>query len=226
MIRDNDELTEVLKTVKPDLEARINSGNYYSLAMVHGGWIRFFSRDPVFVPADLKRQKVGSVPSEPELAQAFRAMGYQVVPVEQSRLLIALNGGSIDAVYQSPIITGVNQYFGPAKNMSSVYIAPFMAGIVLNKHAWQSIPDRYKPELIRITRKAGLDIEASLLKLENDAISTMTRHGLKTNQITPQQQQLWYEDVQRALPGLLGTTFDRSTFNKIDGILKNYRSRR
>jgi TRAP-type C4-dicarboxylate transport system substrate-binding protein len=226
LIRDNDELNEVLKTVKPDLEARINSGNYFSLAMIHGGWVRFFSRDPVVVPADLKKQKVGTFPSEPELAQAFRSMGYQVVSVDQNRLLIALNGGSIDALYMSPILTGVNQYFGTAKNMASINIAPFMAGIVLNKHAWQSIPDRYKPELIRLTRKAGLDIEASLLKLENDAIATMLRNGLKIHQVTPQQQQLWQDDVQKALPSLLGTTFDRATLNKIERILRDYRGRR
>ncbi|MDR1929309.1 MAG: TRAP transporter substrate-binding protein DctP [Treponema sp.] len=225
-IRDSGELNEVLKAVKPDFEARINSGNYYSLIMINGGWVRFFSRDPVFVPSDLKRQKVGTSPSEPELAQAFKAMGYRIEPVDQTRLLIALNGGSIDAIYQSPILTAGYQYFGVAKNMASINIAPFMAGIVLNKHAWQSIPDQYKPELIRLTKKAGLEIEASLLKLENDAIATMSKHGLKINQVNPQQQQIWYDDANRVVPALLGSTFDRATYNKIDGILREYRRKR
>jgi TRAP-type C4-dicarboxylate transport system substrate-binding protein len=122
------------------------------------------------------------------------------------------------------------QLFGAAKNMASINIAPFMAGIVLNKQAWQSIPDRYKPELLRLTRKAGLEIEASLLKLENDAVTNMTRHGLKTHQITVQQQQLWYNEIQQALPKLLGNgpdkPFDRTTFSKIERILRNYRGRK
>ncbi|MDR2072334.1 MAG: TRAP transporter substrate-binding protein DctP [Spirochaetaceae bacterium] len=225
LIRNDAELTEVLKTVKKDFEAQINSQNYFSLALIRGGWIKFFSRNPVFVPADLKIQKVGSIPSEPELAQAFRIMGYQVVMVDQSRLLIALRGGSIDAVYQSPMAAAGFQLFGAAKNMAAINIAPFMAGIVLNKHAWNSIPDRYKNELIRVTQRIGVEIESSLLKLENDAIRQMKNYGLVENQINSRQQQEWYNDMARVTPNLLGTTFNRAMYTKIDGILRSYRSR-
>jgi TRAP-type C4-dicarboxylate transport system substrate-binding protein len=226
LIRDADEFAEVFKTLKPELEAKINSGNYYSLALVRGGWVKIFSRNPVFVPSDLKRQKVGSIPSEPELAQVFRTMGYQVVMVDEKRLLVALNGGSIDAVYQSPIASAGFQYFGVAKHMASINIAPFMGAVVLNKHAWESIPEQYRDEIARITRRIGSEIEASLLRLENDAISTMVKHGLVINTVSNQQAQMWYDDMSRAVPALLGTTFDRAIYAKIEGILKKYRGER
>jgi TRAP-type C4-dicarboxylate transport system substrate-binding protein len=225
LIRDEDELTEVLKTLKPEMEAKINSGNYYSLAMVHGGWVKFFSRSPVYTPSDLKKQKVGSFPSEPELAQVFRTMGYQVVVVEQNQVLVALNGGSIDAIYQSPIASAGFQYFGIAKNMASINIAPFMGSIVLNKRAWESIPAQYRDELARISRRIGSEIETSLLQLESDAISTMKKHGLVENQINGQQAQQWYDDMTKATPNLLGSSFDRATYAKIEGILKTYRGK-
>jgi TRAP-type C4-dicarboxylate transport system substrate-binding protein len=226
LIRNDDEFVEVFKTIKPEMEAKINAGNYYSLALVRGGWVKFFSRSPVFVPADLKRQKVGSVPSEPELAQVFRAMGYQVVIVDEKRILVALNGGSVDAVYQSPISSAGFQYFGVAKHMASINIAPFMGAIVLNKHAWESIPEQHRDAVARITRRIGSEIEASLMQLENDAVSTMVKHGLVINTVNNQQAQQWYDDVAKAVPSLLGTTFDRATYAKIEGILKNYRSGR
>ncbi|MCL1814613.1 MAG: TRAP transporter substrate-binding protein DctP [Treponema sp.] len=225
LIRNDAELDEVLRNVKDEFEAKINAKNYYSLALVKGGWVKLFSRNPIFVPADLKRQKVGSIPSEPELAQAFRAMGYQVVAVEQNRLLIALNGGAIDAVYQSPIFTAGAQYFGVAKNMASINIAPFMGGIILNKQAWESIPVQHRSELIRVTRRIALELESSLLKLEVETVRQMKNNGLRENQISPQQLEEWYNDTARALPSLLGSTFDRAMYNKIDGILRNFRSR-
>jgi TRAP-type C4-dicarboxylate transport system substrate-binding protein len=225
LIRNDAELTEVLRNVKGDFEAKINSQNYFSLALVRGGWVKFFSRTPVFVPSDLKRQKVGSMPSEPELAQAFRTMGYQVVMVDQNRILIALRGGSIDAVYQSPIAAAGFQFFGVAKNMASINIAPFMGGIVLNKHAWESIPSQYRGELTRVTQRVGAEIERSLLKLENDAIRQMKSYGMTENQISPRQQQEWYDDMNRVIPSLLGATFNQAMYHKIDGILKAYRSR-
>ena len=225
LIRSDAELDEVLRVIKPEFEAKINAKNYYAMALVKGGWVKFFSRNPVFVPADLKRQKVGSIPSEPELAQAFRQMGYQVVMVEHNRTLIALNGGTIDATYQSPIFAAGAQYFGVAKNMASINIAPFMGGIILNKQAWESIPQQYRSELTRVTRRIGAELEASLLKLEAETIRLMKNNGLKENLINAQQLKEWYDDSAKALPALIGTTFDRAMYNRIDGILKAYRSR-
>jgi TRAP-type C4-dicarboxylate transport system substrate-binding protein len=225
LIRNDDELNEVLKTLKPDLEAKINAQGYYPLALARGGWVRFFSKSPVLVPSDLKRQKIGTDPQEPGLAQVFKTIGYQTVPVEANRILIALNGGTIEAIYQSPIAAGGFQYFGVAKHMSSIYIAPFMGGIVINQRTWDQIPAQYKPDLIRITKRIETEIEASLRQLESDAITTMQRHGLIINQASPQQEQLWYADMEKAIPALIGTTFDRATYNKIDSILKVYRNR-
>ena len=225
LIRNDAELDEVLRVIKPEFEALINSKNYYAMALVKGGWVRFFSRNPVYVPADLKKQKVGSSPLEPELAQVFRQMGYQVVMVESNRTLIALNGGAIDATYTSPIFAASAQYFGVAKNMASINIAPFMGGIVLNKQAWESIPAQYRSELTRVTRRVGGELETSLLRLESDTIRLMKNNGLKENQINTQQLQEWWDDAAKATPSLLGSTYDRATYNRIEGILKNYRSR-
>ena len=142
LIRNDEELAVVLYALRPDLEATINSQNYFSMAIVKSGWVRVFSKEPVFVPADLKRMKLGSDPQEPAMNQVFKSMGYQVVSVESNRLLIAMNGGAIDAIYNSPIISAGFQFFGVAKNMASLNVAPFLGGIVINKHTWEMIPPR------------------------------------------------------------------------------------
>ncbi|WP_010260981.1 TRAP transporter substrate-binding protein DctP [Treponema primitia] len=227
LFRNDDELTAVFDVIKPDLEAKINSKDYYSMALVRGGWIKIFSKEPVFVPADLKRMKVGSDPQEPAMTQAFKSMGYQVVPIEANRTLIALNGGTIEAIYVSPIASAGMQYFGVAKNMSTVNIAPFLGGIVMNKHTWEMIPEQHRAEILKITRRIGMEIETSLAQLESDAITTMTRHGLVINDLNSRQQQEWYDDLEKAIPALLeGATFDRTTYDKINGLVKTHRGGR
>jgi TRAP-type C4-dicarboxylate transport system substrate-binding protein len=227
MVRTDDEFDVILRNVKPEIEAKINSQNYHALALVKAGWVKIFSRNPVFVPADLKRQKLGSINSEPELAQAFRSMGYQVTLVDSNRILIALNGGTIDAIYMSPIFAAGAQYFGVAKNMASINISPFMGGIVLNKRAWESIPAKYRDDLTVVTKRIADEMEASLLRLENQTVRQMKNNGLKENQLNSQQQQEWENDAIRAAPGLIGGgIFDRAMYNRIDGILNTYRSSR
>ena len=57
-------------------------------------------------------------------------------------------------------------------------------------------------------------------------IKTLGNYGLKVNQLSPQQEQLWYDEIGRAMPGLVGTVFDRKVYERVETILKNYRNGR
>jgi TRAP-type C4-dicarboxylate transport system substrate-binding protein len=226
LIRNNTELDLVLNNLKPDLEERINREGFFTLAWSKAGWVRFFSKAPVFVPADLKRQKLGTNEQEPALMDAFKAMGYQMVPVAMNQVLVYLNGGMIDAVYQSPVNVGGLQIFGVAKNMASINIAPFMGGIVMNQAAWRAIPERHKPALLRIAKQLEKELDTSIQQLEAEAIAAMLRYGLVVNEVSPAQEQLWYEDVNRVIPPLLGSTFNRELYGRIETLLRDHRNRR
>jgi TRAP-type C4-dicarboxylate transport system substrate-binding protein len=146
-----------------------------------------------------------------------------MVPVDMNDVLVSLNGGMIDAVYQSPIAVAGSQLFGIAKNMSSVNLAPFMGGIIMNRTAWRRIPDKYKEEIMRICKRIEGEIDGSISRLEVDAISTMTRYGLVINQPSPQQEKEWFDDIQRHESELAGPIFNRELYQKISAILAEYR---
>jgi TRAP-type C4-dicarboxylate transport system substrate-binding protein len=226
LIRNDEELAAVLQVLKPELEAKINEKDFFTLAWANSGWVKIFSKAPVFVPGDLKRQKVGTNKDSPELTQAFKSMGYQMVPLNMSDILIALNSGMVEAVYQSPVYVGGMQLFGVLKNMASINLAPFMGGIILNQRAWRSVPDQYKPQLQTISRRIASEIDDSISRLEASAVKIMTGYGLVVNQVNAEQEQFWYKDVEQVMPTLLGTVFDRDLYTKIGDILQKYRSRR
>jgi TRAP-type C4-dicarboxylate transport system substrate-binding protein len=223
LIRNDDELNLVLDQVKPELKARIEAKGFYPLAWAKSGWVKIFSKDPVFVPADLKKQKLGTSGDTKELNQAFKAMGYQLVPVDLNDVIMALNSGRVEAVYQSPLSAGAYQLFGLAKNMTSINIAPFMGGVIINKTAWRSIPDQYKPKILEICEQIEREIGGAITNLEDNATKTMKAHGLVVNNITPEQQKIWFDDVNRVMPSLLGKSFDRNLYQKIDSIVQNHR---
>jgi TRAP-type C4-dicarboxylate transport system substrate-binding protein len=226
VIHNDAELDAVLQVLKPKLEAKITEKGYVPLILSKVGWARIFSKTPVFVPGDLKRLKMGTPPESPEVTQALKSMGYQMVQVNLNDLLIALSSGMIEAVYQSPIYVGGMQIFGVAKNMVSINLAPIMGGIVLNQRSWRSIPDQYKPQLLAVSQRIALEIEASLNRLEEAVIKTMTSYGLVINHPSPEQEQLWYKDMERALPSLLGTAFDQDMYREIDALLQKIPGRK
>jgi TRAP-type C4-dicarboxylate transport system substrate-binding protein len=224
LIRNDEELKIVLASLKSELETDINEKGFHTLTWAKAGWVSIFSKTPVFVPDNLKRLKLGTSATAPELTQAFRGMGYRMVIVGDNDTLIALNSGRIEAFYLSPLMAGALQLFGPAKNMTSLNLAPFMAGIFLNDRGWQAIPERYRTECRRRAEAIAAEIDASVTRLEADAVKTMTAYGLTVNEISPDQAQLWYADAERSIDALLGTAFDRDIYRKVQSLLAAHRS--
>jgi TRAP-type C4-dicarboxylate transport system substrate-binding protein len=110
--------------------------------------------------------------------------------------------------------------------MTTLNLAPILGGIVLNQRGWRAVPDEYKPKLIEITQNIEQSISSSIQGLENDAIKTMINYGLITHDINASQEQLWYADMERALPSLLDTTFSRDLYGRIEVLLRRHRTGR
>jgi len=225
LIRTDAELEAVMTAIRPELDAGIERSGFMTLAWTNAGWLRVFSRDPVFTPADLRGQRLGASPDDQEMLQLFRTMGFQVVPVGVNDTLVSLRANRMDAVYWSPVMVAGAQLFGVANNMSSMNLAPFMGGILMNQTAWRRIPERHRPRLLEISRQIEAEIGGAISALDEEAIAIMQRHGLRINEPTPVQRQEWYNEINRHEDRLVGTIFDRNLFGRISAVLQEFRGR-
>jgi TRAP-type C4-dicarboxylate transport system substrate-binding protein len=225
LIRDDEELDLVLAGLRSDLEERLGSRGFVTLAWARVGWVKFFSKQPVFFFFFLKRQRLGTNNDQAELNQVFRTMGFQMIPVGRNEILVALNSNMVDAVFQSPVAVGSSQVFGLAKNMASINVAPFLGGIVFNQRAWRAVPDRYKPQMIESLRRHEARLDLAVRGLEDNMISTMGNYGLVVNRLSREQEQLWYDEIGRVMPSLIGTLFDPEVYRRIEAIVQTRRNR-
>jgi len=226
LIRNDNELDEVLSKIRPEFDSIIARNGFVTLAWSKAGWVQIFSRTPVLTPSDMRKQRMGTNPEDLKMMQAFRTMGFQLVPVSITDVLVSLNSGMMDAIYWSPIAAAAGQVFGVVNNMTDLNLAPFMGGILMNQTAWRRIPDRFKPALLASGKGIEKDIDDSISKLEKETLSTMVRYGLKINQPTSAQMQEWYDELAKNENNLVGPIFDRALYLKIKGILEEYRKRR
>jgi TRAP-type C4-dicarboxylate transport system substrate-binding protein len=226
-IRNDAELDMVLAEVKPELERRINDKGFFMLTWAKSGWLKIFSKTPVSTPAELKRMKIGSSPDMPKITQAFRSMGYQMTEIGLNDFLMAVNANRVNAVYQSPIYVASMQVFTTLKYMASINIAPFMGGLVLNRQAYRELSRRsYWNQLLEVALRTGRDIDASIGRLENTAVNTMLHYGLVNEQLSPEQERIWYLEFEASMPALLQNgTFDQALYSRINDILRRYRNR-
>jgi TRAP-type C4-dicarboxylate transport system substrate-binding protein len=224
LIQNDDELDAVLRETRPLLDARIEQEGYVTMALVKGGWLKLFSRSPIFTPDDLRRLKLGASPDAPEMMDAFRSMGFNMVTTAMTDTVQKLNSGMVDAIYQSPIYISALQMYQIIGHMSSVNLAPFMGSVLMSRKAWASIPARYQSQLLETIRQAGIQIEQSFQKNEEDAIANMRRNGLTVNTASPAQEQEWRRYIQSFLPDLIERNiFNKTMYERIQSILQNYR---
>ena len=229
LIRNDEELAVVMRELQGGLETRINSGNYFILAWSQAGFVHVFSREPVIVPADLRRLRIGSNSEASDLNNIFKAMGYQIVEADWGDVGNMLNAGQISAIYQNPAAIAAVQLHTVVRNMLPVNIAPVIGGIVINQQTWRRIGQlnpRYQTELLRATRRIAEEFDATMPRTINDAIQSMSRTGLTVNRLSPAQEQQWYSEFERAMPSLLGTAFDIELYQNINNILIRHRGGR
>jgi TRAP-type C4-dicarboxylate transport system substrate-binding protein len=225
LIRNNAEFDLALREVQDDFETRINSTtNFMVVAWSKAGWINVFSRDAVLVPDDLKRQKLATNADANDLNTAFTAMGFQLVDTDIVDVAPKLASGAVNAVYQSPAAVAAYRLHSHLRNMLSINIAPFLGGIVINKVTWERINPQYRDQLLRYSRRMAAELDASMQRTSDSALAMMTREGLRVHTPSPAQEQLWTNEVERVMPSLLGRTFDQNIFQKIDAVLRRYRS--
>jgi TRAP-type C4-dicarboxylate transport system substrate-binding protein len=227
LIRNNDEFDVVLRETRPILDARIEEKGYKNLVWVKGGWVKIFSRSPVFTPDDLRKLKVATNPGDKKLTDAFKAMGFQMVGATMTEIPQFLASRRIDALYQSPIAVEATQLYKVAGNMCSINLAPFMGGILMSRRGWEQIPERYRDRLLEITRRAGAEIEGSFARREQESINAMRANGVRINETSARDEAIWYQDMAERLPGMIERNiFHREMYQRIVAILENYRGGR
>jgi TRAP-type C4-dicarboxylate transport system substrate-binding protein len=121
---------------------------------------------------------------------------------------------------------GSAQIFGLAKNMASINIAPFIGAVLIDRDVWRRIPNKYKPQLIEAVKKSEAELDREIRKFEADMVKTMGNYGLVINQLSPEQEQLWYDEIGQVMPRLVGTLFDKKIYERSGTILQNHRNRR
>jgi len=226
LIRSEAELDLVLKDAKPLMDAQVSKTEYVVLAWSKGGWVNIFSNKPVVTPDDLRSLKMATNPDSAKLNAAFKAMGFNLVETDINDIAPKIATNMVNAFYQQPASVFTNGLYTRLSNMMDISIAPFMGAIVINKVTWNKISAADQSVILRVTQSIASDFEKVMPRTVTDALALMQKNGLKVNKIGPAQQQLWYDEVQKVMPSLLGNTFDAELYNKINEILRQSRSGR
>lgn len=223
LTRNDGELDYVLKEMQTELEAGIESGGVKVLFWIRLGWVYFYSRNPVIVPEDLKKQKLWVWTESPEEATVWKSLNFHIVQLPTTDMLVGLQSGMLDTFATTPLFAAARQWFALAPNMADLKWAPLFGALVVKLATWNKIPADLQAQLLAIARRVGDEVRVQTVEADQEAIEVMKRYGLKINHVSDTTAVQWTRLADEGFSRLIGTVVDAKTTDRVRALLELYR---
>jgi TRAP-type transport system periplasmic protein len=223
MFQSLEEVDHVGEKLRPRIEKNLRNKGYVVLFWGDLGWVRFFSRDRVITPADLKKAKLFSWAGSVDEADILKAAGFNPVPLETADILPSLNTGLINAVALPPYYAAATQVHRAAPHMLEINWAPLVGGMVVRERSWNKLSPETQRALARSAWQAGQRMRAQNRSESDRAVQAMTANGLKVHKLTPAQEAEWREAARAAYPRIRGRIVPAELFDEVEAHLAEYR---
>jgi TRAP-type C4-dicarboxylate transport system substrate-binding protein len=217
-----EDMARVRAAFEPRLEEVFREKGYEVLFWAEAGWVRFFLPED---DASIEKVKTYKFPAWGASATTdlWRDAGFQVVSVNIGEILPGLLTGLVDAVGTTPLVMGPNQWFTQAPYMIEMPFAPLLGATIIDRRAWERIPDDLRPELLRIARETGEENQDKIRDLETRAISAMVDNGLTIVTPPPDIVAEWRSLVESHYPGIKGAVIPADWFEEALAIARQGR---
>ena len=223
LVDNDEELDYLMKKVTPYYDDLMEKKGFHAVAWTKSGWVNLFSKKKVITPDDLKPQALAVSEADAEMLQAWRAIGFNAVPLSTNDTMTALQSGMVEAFYSPPLVSAAFQWFAFAPHMSDLRIAPMLGGLVFSKRTWDKIPDAIKPKLVNATNNVLDDLFVEITHLEENAINTMKKHGMKVHHVPADIVKQWRQIAEKGYDVYVGKTFTKSLYDKLKKNIAAYR---
>ena len=225
VVRTSAEMDYVMGELQPSFKGMFEEKGFTLVAWFMAGWAHLFSKTPVLTVQDARQLKLYADPSSPAIVDAWKKMGFHVVPVASTEVLPALQSDLVEAFLLTPLTAAAMQWFGLAKNMMELPLVPMISGIVVSERVWDSIPGELKGELLDIVDRHLRTLGEETAALEQEAIQIMLENGLQIQPVSPEAAAEWERVVEEGLELITGTVVSEQMFEEVQILLEEYRSR-
>jgi TRAP-type transport system periplasmic protein len=214
----------VREKIRAKLEKRIAEKGFIVLFWTDAGWVRYFSRKPVLMPDDLRKQKLFGWASDGKANEIAKFVGFQPIPLETADILPGLQTGLIDAVPAPPFFALAGQFYGPCPNMLDLNVSPLAGALVITKKAWDALPPATQKVMRESAEKAGTDIRKQARKEMEESVEAMKKRGMKVHELTPEATAAWQKVAESTYPKIRGYLVPSDLFDEVLQLLTEYRA--
>jgi TRAP-type C4-dicarboxylate transport system substrate-binding protein len=208
--------------LQPLLEEKLAKKGFVVLFWTDAGWVRFFSKQPVTTPEDLKKLKLFAWAGNAETLNLYKSAGFNAVPLETADIVPGLQTGLIEATPAPPVFALATQIDTRAPHMLELNWGPLVGALVIRKATWDKIPDALRAELRKSAAVVGSEIKAAGRKESDEAVKAMETRGLKVTKVSPEVVAAWRKTAQTIYPQIRSKIVPADIFDQAMALIKEY----
>ena len=148
------QLEKVTRELLPEFDQRFEEKGFKLISWGEAGEYRYFSREPIYKPDDIKRMRPWLWPQSPVMQETWRAIGAVPVPLGLPEVYGALQMKMIDLVESTPLAFAALQWHSTGlKCVSQDVNGMLMGAWVMNKATFDAIPRELQDKIVSIARE-------------------------------------------------------------------------
>lgn len=223
MFRSWEELDYVREKLRPELEGKLAAKGYTVLIWGEGGWVQFFTKEPIVHPEEFKRAHIFAWSGDRLQPAIMKSLGFQPVPIPIADILPGLETGMLDTVPVAPLWALVGQFDRVTRYMLRVNWVPIVGATVMRSQTLEGMKPQAREALLAASRKATDELRAHRAVQDEDSIRAMQARGLAVRPMTPELEHEWRAVAERSWPQVRGTMVPAETFDEVRALLADYR---
>ena len=179
------ELYATLDKLEPLLKARLDAKGFVLLSWGHGGWVYFFTKNPVETVDALRKTKMFTWAGDDQMVNVWRSKGFNPVPLAATDIMTGLQTNMIDSYPTTPLLGLSLQWYRQTPNMVGMGMAPLVGGLVISKTAWLRLPEADRAMVQAACDRMERRLEIEVPRQDTTAVAEMQKRGLRVNTISP-----------------------------------------
>lgn len=224
MFRSWEEVDHVREKLRPELEARLAEKGFMVLMWGEGGWVQFFSKEPITRPDEYRKARIFAWVDDHAQIDLMKSLGYRPVGLPVADILPALETGMIDTVPTAPLMALVGQFDRVTGYMLPVNWVPIVGATVFRKATFDRLSPETQRAMMAAAREGEKKMRAHRAVQGRESVRALKRRGLEVLPLTPEIEQAWQALAEQAWPKVRGAMVPAETFDKVQAILAEYRN--
>ncbi len=198
------ELYATLDKLTPLLRQRLEAKGFVLLAWGHGGWVYFFTKQPVASVEELRKCKMFAWAGDDQMITLWREFGFHPVALAATDIMTGLQTGMIDAYPTTPLLGLSLSWYRMTPNMVGVGLAPLVGGLIITKTAWAKISEPDRARIMQGCARLETRLEVEVPRQDTTAVDEMKKKGLKVIAVSPANMAQFRGTAEQFANGMSG----------------------